>query len=305
MKFVAGIDGGGTKTTLVCRALDGRQVQTKVFGPFNLNGIGEAAFTQQLDEITAFLNSLGECCALCIGAAGYSTRRMQSLATAAMEKAGITNWKLVGDHEIALCGALEGKPGCALIAGTGSICLGLGSDGATVRAGGWGHLIGDEGSGYALGRDSLAAVARNLDGYGKDTVLARMISEKLDLTTRQEIISYVYSGDKSRIAAIAPLAEEAAASGDAVAISILQQNAAALTELVSAVAKQLQLTQCELAMLGGLLEHDTILRRFFIQELGRLLPGITCIAPKHPASVGAVMMAQAMADNYVSREESV
>lgn len=304
MKFVAGIDGGGTKTTLVCWTLGGEHLRTEVFGPFNLNGIGEEAFAELLDEITAFLHSLGECCALCIGAAGYSRNNMGSLTAAAMEKAGIANWKLVGDHEIALWGALEGKPGCALIAGTGSICLGRGCDGSTARAGGWGHLIGDEGSGFALGRDALAAVAKHLDGYGEDTILTRLLSEKLSLTTRQEIISYVYSGDKSRIAAIATLVEEAAASGDRAANSILRKNAAALAELVRAVAQPLALTQGELALLGGLLEHETILRHLFIEEMGRLLPGMRCIAPKHPASVGAVMMALSML-NGTQREESV
>lgn len=304
MKFAAGIDGGGTKTTLVCWTLDGALLQTKVFGPFNLNSIGAEAFTRLMDEITAFLNTLGECCALCIGAAGYSRQNMRSLVAGAMERAGIPNWHLVGDHVIALWGALEGKPGCVLIAGTGSICLGRSSDGNTARAGGWGHLIGDEGSGYALGRDALAAVARSLDGNGEDTILTRLISEKMHLTTREEIISYVYGGDKSQVADIAPLVEEAAASGDKAANSILRKNAAALAELVSAVAKTLALTQGELAMLGGLLEHETILRCLFIEEVGRLLPGMTCITPRHPASVGAVMMALSML-NSAGREESV
>ena len=297
MKFAAGIDGGGTKTTLVCRRLDGSDLCTKVFGPFNLNSIGDIAFTQLLDEITGFLHALGTCSALCIGAAGYSTQKMRFLVAAAMEKAGIDNWTLVGDHEIALCGALEGKPGCALIAGTGSICLGQNQSGQAVRAGGWGHLIGDEGSGYALGRDALAAVAKNMDGYQENTLLTQFLAEKLGLTTRTEIISYVYGGDKGRIASIASLVLEAAEVGDTVAADIVRNNARMLAKLVAAVAKQLDLRQSETALLGGLLKHETLLRRVLVEELEQILPDMTCVPPRHPASIGAVMMAQTMAAN--------
>lgn len=294
MKFVAGIDGGGTKTKVVCWNLSGERLCEESFGPFNLNSIGKEAFASLLEEITNFLQNQGACAALCIGAAGCSSPLMQEQVSAAMVSAGIARWKLVGDHEIALWGALEGRPGFALIAGTGSICLGCGRDGKMVRAGGWGHLIGDEGSGYAIGRDALTAVAHRMDGWDEPTDLVRRVREELHLSTRQEIVSYVYGGDKSGIAAVALLVEQAAADGDLVAIKILENNAAALEQLVKVVSGRLQMPQGELALLGGLLEHDTGLRRCFIARLGRQLPNIICTGASKTPHEGAALMALAM-----------
>ena len=156
MRFTAGIDGGGTKTTVECRDAQGAVLCRKTFGAFNLNSIGEDAFRGLLAEITGFFSGLGGCGALCIGAAGVSNSRVRELTAEAVGQAGIRRWRLAGDHETALYGALAGGPGCALIAGTGSICCGRNAAGGFARAGGWGHLIDDGGSGYALGRDALA-----------------------------------------------------------------------------------------------------------------------------------------------------
>ena len=293
MKFVAGIDGGGTKTRVMCRSLDGQELAARVFGAFNLNSIGLEKFRSLLGEITAFLNDLGECEALCIGSAGISNELMVKTVSEAMEDAGIRRWKLVGDHVIALYGALEGAPGIALIAGTGTICVGRGRYGEEVRAGGWGHLIGDEGSGYALGRDAIAAFAGEWDGCGEKTCLTQLLSER-GLDTQRKIISYVYGGDKSRVAALADLVEQAARAGDAVANRIIKDNAKALCELVVAVEGKLKLKKTRVAMLGGLLEHDTALKEAFLSAMAERNPEICCVEPLRDACAGAVMMAEAM-----------
>lgn len=294
MDFLAGIDGGGTKTKVVCVALDGTPLESKRFGPFNLNSIGPERFSALLEEIGHFLNSLGHCVSLAIGSAGISNQDMVQMVDDAMEKAKISNWKLVGDQEIALYGALDGAPGIALIAGTGSICFGRADDGSVARSGGWGHLIGDEGSGYALGRDALIAVAKAWDGYGPQTALTQLLATEYALTGQKEIISYVYGGDKSRIAALSRLVEQAARDGDPVSIAILRENAKKLSSLAAAVAQRLNLGNTRVAMLGGMLENDTLLRRFFLEEMAANHPELSCIAPLHDAATGAVMLAKTM-----------
>lgn len=294
MHYLAGIDGGGTKTKVVCVTADGRPLDTRRFGPFNLNSIGQERFTELLTEICAYLNSLGSCQALCIGSAGISNPAMAQLVGETMTRHGIRNWKLVGDQEIALWGALDGQPGIALIAGTGSICFGRAADGTTARSGGWGHLIGDEGSGYALGRDALAAVARAMDGWGPETMLTALLAEELHLTSRQEIVAYTYGGDKSRIAALSRLVEKGAREQDEVALEIIRKNAGQMARLVDAVARKLCLGTTKVAMLGGMLENDTQLRKAFQEEMAAAHPQIACVAPYHDAAAGAVMMAQAM-----------
>lgn len=294
MKFIAGIDGGGTKTRVCCCSPDGAEIETRTFGAFNINSIGLEKFKALLSDITAFLNSVGECSAVCIGSAGISNTVMAEAVSDAMKDAGIRNWKLVGDNVIALSGALDGGAGIILIAGTGSICFGRGRNGEIARSGGWGHLIGDEGSAYALGRDALSAVARAIDGIGRETMLTSLLAAELGLDTQSRIISYTYGGDKSTIAALSRLVETAAAGGDDVALNIIADNADKMAELVASVAGKLDLGSTEVAMLGGMLENDTLLRAGFIRVMERKLPEIHCISPKKDACAGAVMMAKEM-----------
>lgn len=294
MDYIAGIDGGGTRTTLVFRAIAGEPLGTKIFGPFNLNSIGPMQFKTLLGEITGTLHALGNCRSLCIGAAGVSNPQMGRLVAEAMEEGGIAQWKLVGDHEIALYGALEGAPGIAVIAGTGSVCLGRNISGRLERAGGWGHLIGDEGSGYGLGRDALNAITKDLDGCSEKTELVALAAEMGALSSREDIIRYVYNGDKSRIAALAPLVERAARNADRVAVDIVERNAASLARLIGGVAGRLGLENAPVALLGGLLEHDTCLRAALVRILRDARPNLHCMAPKQNAGVGAVLMAKDM-----------
>ena len=294
MKFIAGIDGGGTKTKAVIASLAGEALLTQTFGPFNLNSIGEERFAALLNEICDWLNQQGQCLALCIGSAGVSNQEMNRLVAEGMQRGGISNWKLVGDQVIALTGALDGRPGIALIAGTGSICFGKNTSGEFARSGGWGHLIGDEGSGYAFGRDALSAVARAWDGWGDKTILSNLLATELGLDDQKKIISYTYGGDKSRIAALSRLVEQAAARDDRVALEIICANAVQMTRLVGAVAKRLNLEAPEVAMLGGLLENDTMLRAQFLAEMAEQHPQMHCIDPHRDAAAGAVMLAKEM-----------
>ena len=294
MDFIAGVDGGGTKTKVVCATPEGRVLDTAIFGPFNLNSIGPERFSALLEQLCAYLNGLGRCRALCIGSAGISNGEMTRLVEEAMRRGGIENWKLVGDQVIALNGALSGEAGIALIAGTGSICFGKNEAGEYARSGGWGHLIGDEGSGYALGRDALAAVARAWDGWGEETLLTRLLAQKLELDDQKKIISYTYGGDKSRIAALAPLVEQAAGQQDPTALEIIRDNAVKMTGLVGAVARRLNLKAGKVAMLGGLLEHDTKLREAFMAEMSARYPALICTEPEQDAAAGALMLAKEM-----------
>lgn len=296
MDFIAGIDGGGTKTSVVCHTLQGETVCRKTFGAFNLNSIGETRFRALLEEIMGFLATQGRCLALCAGAAGASNPRLRELTAAAMDRAGIARWKLAGDHEIALHGALAGEPGCLIIAGTGSICFGRNGRGETARAGGWGHLIGDGGSGYALGRDAVETVARQMDGLDSPTALTELFAGVLDLDSREAIVAYVYGGGKDRLAAIAPLVERAAAQGDAAARRILERNARELAGLVWAVAGRLGLEAGQTGLYGGLLEHDTALRGLFLDEVKTRLPRMRCIAARRSAADGAALMARELLD---------
>lgn len=293
MRFAAGLDGGGTKTLVECRDGDGAVLCRETFGPFNLNSIGSARFSDLLDEITGFLARTGTCISLCAGAAGVSNPTVRELFGKAMAKANVPRWTLVGDHEIALWGALSGGPGFALIAGTGSICCGHSASGKFARTGGWGHLIDDEGSGYALGRDALAAVVRQWDGRGENTLLSQLVVRELNLHDPQELVGYVYSGDKSHVAAVSRLVLEAALAQDPVAEHIYEKNGAELALLVTATAQKLDMEYGKVALLGGQLVHDPLLRCILEAKLAQLAPGLACVDPEQDAAAGAALMSLA------------
>ena len=293
MRFAAGVDGGGTRTTVECRTMEGAVLCREVVGLFSFTSVGEERISALLEEIAAFLGKTGECAALCIGAAGVSNPRVRELTARVMD--GVCPWRLAGDHEIALHGAHSGGPGLALIAGTGSICCGKNDRGEAVRAGGWGHLIDDGGSGYALGRDLLSAVVRQWDGRGEETALTRLLLARLEIETPQELVAYVYGGDKSRVASLAPLAGQAAAQGDRTALDIYARNGAELGELVLAAAKRLGMETGEVALLGGLLTGDGRLREALTAWLAERAPGLRCIEPRQDAAAGAAMLALELA----------
>ena len=287
--FVCGVDGGGTKTTAICCGPDGKEISRRVFGPFNLNSIGMQAFESILNELVSFLDETGNCRALCIGAAGITNSRVAECAKAVLGKTGIP-YKLMGDYEIAHTGALDGKEGIILIAGTGSVCYGKNRAGSTAMAGGWGHLIGDAGSGYGIGRDALSAVARMYDGYGESTILKDLLARELKLDTAEKIVSYVYSNDKSAVAALSLIVDKAYIKGDAVATQIIRSNAEALVQLVKAVASRLDFNFCNVALLGGLLENETVLKAEFV-DLLHSSTKLHCVSPLHSAAEGAVLEA--------------
>ena len=294
--FVCGIDGGGTRTTVLCRFADGQDVRRSGFGPLNLNSIGDKAFRETLEGIIGYISGLGRCRALCLGVSGITNADVRRVAGSVLSGMPFP-YRIMGDHEIAHTGALDRKEGLILISGTGSVCYGRTADGKSAFTGGWGHLIGDQGSGYALGRDALIAVAKVFDGYGKSTVLKDMLAGELGLDTEEKIVSYVYSNDKSAIASLSPLVDRACRQGDGVASAIVEANARELADIVIAAAGKLGFVHCDVALLGGLMEHPTCLKETFIRLLNDKAPGLSCAAPLHDAAEGAVMEAERLIVN--------
>lgn len=291
MYYYAGIDGGGTKTTLIIRSNDGSKEYRITFGAFNINSIGEIEFSSTLDSIIKELKKAGECLHLTIGAAGVSNSKMQEIVKKKIVAVGI-EYDLIGDHLIALEGAHGGAPGLAVIAGTGSICFGKGEDGVLHRTGGWGHLIGDEGSAYSLSKDAFSAIAKVFDGYGKDTLIKNLLSEKLHLKTRDDCIRFIYSGDKSVIASVAPIICEAYEKNDEVAVSIIKNNASLLFDALNGVRNKARLSKAYVSFFGGLLDKNTPFRREFMSLIEKHNSKFEYRNPLFDAAEGAVMLAE-------------
>lgn len=306
MRIVAGVDGGGTGTTLVLSG-GGSMQERKTFGPFNLNSIGEERYRELLSEIFRVIKQSGDCDAVCIGAAGISNPRVREIALETGREYGFSdNLMLRGDQEIALYGAMSGKAGAILISGTGSICSGRGRNGETIRAGGWGHLIDDVGSGYSIGRDVLKEVVRAYDGRGEKTLLTDLVQEYWKVSDMESIIKMIYgTGDKSNIAALSRVAEEGVLAGDAAAERVLEKNASELCELAGAVYERLKEEPLFMCLMGGLLTNDTVFRKIVTDKLSKNYPGIILKEPDMDAASGAALWAWDMygtGDQRILRE---
>ncbi len=297
MRYAAGIDGGGTKTAVALSAAGGIPLGRAVFGPLNPNS-GRAAAEATLRDCFAWLETqpggLAACGAVCAGSAGISNPDARRFLEDAIRANGYSGpLSLVGDQVTALAGALGQPVGAVLIAGTGSICYARTADGREQRVGGWGHLIDDEGSGYALGRDLLRAVVRAEDGRGPQTALTNLVAERLGSAGVAAVIRFTYAPEttKKEIASLATLLGEASVQEDAAALSVLAHAAAELADMAAAALRPLGLEAGELAMLGSVLEKNETIRSGVQKALRAQFPKLAFPAARGDAAQGAAQMA--------------
>ena len=181
--YYCGWDGGGSTTKALALDALGNKIGDAVFGPLNPNGASLDTVEKTVQNAVRWMAGLpggiAGCRGLVAGMAGVSNRQAAQTVEEAVRSSGYTGpFRLLGDQEIALAGAIQGH-GAILIAGTGAVCFGRDAEGTTFRTGGYGYLIDDGGSGYALGRDMLAAVVRAFDGRGPATCLTALVYQAL------------------------------------------------------------------------------------------------------------------------------
>jgi N-acetylglucosamine kinase-like BadF-type ATPase len=296
--FVLGLDAGGTKT--VCLLADaGGRVIAEARGPgANLQAAGELAVEKVLHD--AMESAIGERdvtpSAICLGIAGVDRADDLAAVRAIMRRIGYkARVVVVNDALVALEAGAPGAPGVVIVSGTGSIAYGRNAAGESARAGGWGYVLGDEGSGYWIGRAALRAVLREADQRGSATALTPLLLAHFGVDEAQGLIHEVYQSDlkPASIGALARCVHEAFVQGDAVAIGILRTAADELEGAGVSVARRLGLLgepfTCVLA--GGIFRAVPWLQ----EELQRRLPVAAprCVAwllDREPA-MGAVSIA--------------
>lgn len=297
MGYYCGWDGGGSKTEVLCRDEKGRELGRAFFGPLNINGASRERVAQTIADAVAYMASvpggLSGCRKLVIGTAGVSNTQIFSFLSEHVRGEGYTGeLSIVGDQEIALAGAIEG-PGAVLIAGTGAICCGRDGLGKRTRVGGFGHLIDDGGSGYAIGRDILMAVVRAWDGRAEKTFMTDAVFAKLGVSDVSGVITWLYSNatGKKEVAALAPILLDALALGDSAAKEIALHAAQELSLLAIAAWKNLALGEGELALTGSVLTHYAAIRDQVKAICEAQCPQMRVISPRGSAAEGAVKLA--------------
>ena len=294
--YVAGLDGGGTKTAVAVAGPDGNLLFEFNTGAINYNGESAGNVRNNikkiLEELRLRCGSLENCLGICIGAAGVSNPAAREGLETSVRSCGYSG-KLVitGDDKTALFGAMGKLCGMILIAGTGSICYGCNELGREHRTGGFGHLIDDRGSGYAIGREILSAVVRASDGRSEETALAGMVFGQLHISTIPELVRFVYDRETNKrdIAGLAPNLAAACELNDPVAMRIAEQCGSDLAEMVKPVADRLGLAEGEIATAGSILLQDLHVRTVFLSRMKTEYPGMSCIYPRQGAAYGAVL----------------
>lgn len=293
-----GWDGGGSKTTVCITDNTGTVINEGVFGPLNINGTSIDMVTSTIENCIEFMNlqpgGLSSYHGLVIGTAGISNPNAVKLIKSLIRKCNYEgNIQLLGDYEIALSGAING-PGAILISGTGSVCYCRNKAMQYFRSGGYGYLIDDVGSGYAIGRDILASVSHSFDGRGPETKLTELVFEKINIKTIEELISWLYSSEtkKTHIAGLAPLLLPALADGDEAAHLIAEKAAQDLTSLAAAVCKKARLQAGEIALTGSIFKYYETIRKQTVILLQQFLPELKIIEPICGAAKGAADLAR-------------
>jgi N-acetylglucosamine kinase-like BadF-type ATPase len=193
------------------------------------------------------------------------------------------------DHEIALVGAHGERLGALILAGTGSVAFAVNQNGETAQAGGWGYLVGDEGSGYWLGRQAISRVIRAHDGLAPRTNLTDIVLDALNLNAVPDLLQWLYQGESRvrEIARLAPVVLDVSADVSS-ARTIVEIGAIELLRLCQAVIRRVNLDNPHIAFAGGLLDSPNPLSTRLCERLG--LSDFP--TNKYPPVVGAALLAK-------------
>lgn len=301
MKFLIGIDGGGTRTRLALVEETGKIIGYANGGSCSFADHGIERARREMSRLWHDAWSMTgmrprPVDAVFMGLGSILSPRDAQINCEMAVSLGLAEASAVfaeNDAWNAHAGGLLGQPGVLLISGTGSACFGRNAQGESWRTGGWGHLLNEQGSAYALGQAALVAATRAADGRGNPTALMALICETLVLRDLKEIFHKLHHEGVSRteVAALATQVVALAEQGDLVAREIIAKEADGLVEMVWTVARKLQMASPDLALTGGLITHATGFRQLFLDALTNRLSGFRLVEGGMTPVLGAVLLA--------------
>ena len=270
-KTLIGADVGGTKTA-VAVSVDG-EIVGRAEGPGAAVRPGRAlASASTIVEVvrralSAAARLTGD--VLVVGAAGAGREpEREELRTALRSENLVSHIVVTTDIEIALAAAFADGPGIVVSAGTGSVAVGRDRTGKRHRIGGYGWQMGDEGSGYAIGRASLGAVSRAKDGRSPPTALSDRLLRATRSSDFDALVRWAAGASPAEVAALAPHVLRVAAEGDPLAQGIADYAARELSQLAICLIPKMEIDPpVPVAVTGGLLSQDQPLRRALLAKL--------------------------------------
>jgi N-acetylglucosamine kinase-like BadF-type ATPase len=295
---VLGIDAGGTKTVGLLADERGTILSVGRGPGANLQSAGELDVEKVLHQVmeAALGARTPRPSVICLGIAGVDREEDARVVRSIMRRISPdARVVVVNDALVALVAGAGDAPGIVVLSGTGSIAYGRNARGAAARAGGWGHVIGDEGSGYWIGRRALTAVVREADGRGPRTRLTEDVLRHFGVAHTAALVHVVYHRDvpQSRVATLGAVVQKARDAGDAVATEILNRAAEELTLAAASVAARLAMRGDEFPFIlaGGVFRSAPSLATDLERRLPEVAPrSIVRVLTAEPA-MGAVALA--------------
>jgi N-acetylglucosamine kinase-like BadF-type ATPase len=298
VQFILGIDGGGSNTRACIADQHGNILGSGYAGSSNYQAIGFDAATQALLSAikqareAAGLTSDTHLAAACFGLAGVGRPLDRVRFEAWSEHSQIARrTTFVTDAELVMMAGTPSGWGIILIAGTGSICLGRTVDGRNERVGGWGYMLGDEGSGYDLAIRSLRLACQTADGRAEAHAILQLVLNYWQLETPQQLIPFVYAAERNRaeIASISAPVLALAKQGDPHALQLRDQLIDDLAVQLRTMQQKLGIDQPPIALTGGILGNDKTLCNAIVERSGIDSPHVHYV--QEPVQ-GAILLAR-------------
>lgn len=298
MKFIIGVDGGGTKTEAIAYSLEGEELGRAYAGFGNLL----LDFDKAYENIELALNSCrksvegkfpnSSCVFIYLGLAGIEAGNLKVTLEKALEHGFDVPVKASNDAEIALAALLKGKNGILTISGTGSISYGV-HEGRQGRTGGWGHLLGDEGSGYNIAIKGFKNMIMEEEQNLPYSSLTKAFMKKLAIEKAEQIKSFIYSSNKGDIAAFAELVAKEAELGDEKAKKILLQAGKDLALMTYLLYKKLNFKgEVTIGIKGSILTRVELVRKSFEEALESNIESFTIVHEEVSPAKGAFYLAK-------------
>lgn len=303
MKYLIGIDGGGTHSRLLAVDLGGNQIGFSTGKSTNVESnpisVVKQNFTMLIrDFLQTYQRSMDDCAGLCFGTAGVDTESSRLMIETMLDSLNLTcPIKVVNDAVIALYADTQGQPGLMLISGTGSIGYGINEEKRTWRVGGFGYIVGDEASAYWVAKKGISAALKAYDHSGPDTSMVNDFCKYLGLKEFDEIVDYVYQKNKSDLARLNYVVVNAHAKKDEMATRIMEEALFWLCRMVDTLVEELSIGDKPYPLLlgGGFLLGNKWMKKSVQERVAERHPSLRIASLKTRAEWGAVYMAADLA----------
>jgi len=300
--YLIAVDGGGTKTQIICATNQGIVIKSALVGPIGLTStsLGAAVFNlkEGIRQVTENLTAEDKIVHLTMGLAGMDTpkeiKEVKQVFSNVFDDLKIETYLITNDAIIALENGTQKDDALVLISGTGSNCLGRNSSGMMAKAGGLDYLLTDEGSGFAIGLETLKIAVKSADGRIAKSILEKLVKKHFNVEDILDLKSLVYNPNltKMEVASLAQLCFIALRSNDFEAKKILNQAIEELFLLALVILKKLQLVDKPVdCVLAGRINHDQYIYQNLANKLQAINSQINIIIPQTDSVYGALKIA--------------